>query len=74
MKIPKVWNFDDQQVAENFDSHVRGQLPWYDLVSRAVGLIGSHYITEGGLFTTSALPQEIWGVSSNPFYRRVVRI
>ena len=30
MEIPKNWSFASQEVAKNFDNHVREQLPWYD--------------------------------------------
>ncbi len=49
MKIPAQWTFNDAVVAQSFDSHVREQLPWYELVSEAVFHIGGHYIPEGGL-------------------------
>lgn len=47
--IPKNWSFRTKSVANNFDSHVREQLPWYDLLTSAVAHIGRHYIPEGGL-------------------------
>jgi tRNA (cmo5U34)-methyltransferase len=49
MKIPTNWTFDDTDVAANFDSHVREQLPWYDIVSTAIAQIGNHYIPETGV-------------------------
>jgi len=48
MKIPKNWSFKTNEVAQNFDSHVREQLPWYDLATRLVAHIGRHYIGENG--------------------------
>lgn len=47
--IPPQWSFDSQQVAENFDAHVREQLPWYDLVTAGIAQIGRHYIPEAGM-------------------------
>jgi tRNA (cmo5U34)-methyltransferase len=35
-------------VAQHFDSHVREQLPWYDLATNAVAHLGRHYIPRGG--------------------------
>tara|TARA_R110000772_G_scaffold9921_6_gene32186 strand:- start:6163 stop:6861 length:699 start_codon:yes stop_codon:yes gene_type:complete len=49
MKIPTNWTFDNTDVAANFDSHVREQLPWYDIVSNAIAQIGNHYIPENGV-------------------------
>jgi tRNA (cmo5U34)-methyltransferase len=49
MKIPTNWTFDNTDVAANFDSHVREQLPWYDIVSTAIAQIGNHYIPEYGV-------------------------
>ncbi len=34
--------------ASTFDSHVREQLPWYELASAAMGLIARKYIPKGG--------------------------
>lgn len=47
--IPAEWTFSTPSVAQGFDSHVREQLPWYDLVTQAVVQIGRHYIGNGGL-------------------------
>lgn len=43
------WTFDTPSVADAFDSHVREQLPWYDLVTQAIVQIGRHYIGRHGL-------------------------
>lgn len=48
MKIPAEWTFSSNEVASNFDSHVREQLPWYDMATDAVALIARHYIPERG--------------------------
>tara|TARA_R110000803_G_scaffold32247_5_gene71237 strand:- start:1241 stop:1900 length:660 start_codon:yes stop_codon:yes gene_type:complete len=40
MKIPSSWTFKSKEVAKNFDSHVREQLPWYNLAT----FICRHYI------------------------------
>lgn len=47
--IPDRWTFEDQKVAAIFDRHVREQLPWYDLATKAVAQIARHYIGAGGL-------------------------
>lgn len=48
MDIPQEWTFNTSGVADEFDAHVREQLPWYDLVTDAIVQIGRHYISEGG--------------------------
>ncbi len=48
MNIPKNWTFQNKEVAANFDSHVREQLPWYDIATQAVAHLGRHYIPRGG--------------------------
>lgn len=51
MKVPAEgeWSFDADGVADAFDSHVREQLPWYDLATDALLHIARHYIPENGL-------------------------
>lgn len=50
MEIPKPyeWTFKNQGIAEEFDSHVREQLPWYDLATEVAAHIARHYIPPGG--------------------------
>lgn len=49
MKIPEYWTFKNSEVADNFDNHVREQLPWYDLATDAVIHFIRHYLPENGL-------------------------
>lgn len=49
MEIPNNWTFKDQGVAAGFESHVREQLPWYELITGAVAHIARHYIPDHGL-------------------------
>jgi tRNA (cmo5U34)-methyltransferase len=42
----KDWTFKD--FADDFDGHVREQLPWYDLVTEAVAFIAKNYIPKCG--------------------------
>lgn len=49
MKIPSEWTFHSEEIAANFDDHVRSQLPWYDLASIAVAEIARSFIPSGGL-------------------------
>lgn len=50
LKIPQpgAWSFKDAGVANDFDRHVREQLPWYDIATGIVAHIGRAYIPEGG--------------------------
>jgi tRNA (cmo5U34)-methyltransferase len=47
--MPKNWTFENPEVARQFDEHVREQLPWYELLTKGIGLIARHYISQGGL-------------------------
>jgi tRNA (cmo5U34)-methyltransferase len=49
MKIPADWTFQNIDVAQGFDDHVREQLPWYDLATGAAAHIARHYIPNHGL-------------------------
>jgi tRNA (cmo5U34)-methyltransferase len=48
LDIPQNWTFKSGNIAENFDAHVREQLPWYDMATAAVAHIARHYMPEGG--------------------------
>lgn len=43
------WTFKNRNVADNFDQHVREQLPWYDLATGIVAHVGRHYLPQRGL-------------------------
>lgn len=45
----KSWTFNTPEIAGTFDSHVREQLPWYDMVSDAVAYITRNYLPEFGI-------------------------
>src|SRR5882672_1662700 len=50
LNIPKGdWTFKNSNVAANFDSHVREQLPWYDLATGVVAHVGRHYLPKNGV-------------------------
>lgn len=49
MKIPNNWTFESTEIANNFDNHVREQLPWYDLATQSIIHIARHYIPNKGL-------------------------
>lgn len=48
IEIAGSWTFNTDSVADNFDSHVREQLPWYSIVTRGLVTIAREYIPEGG--------------------------
>jgi tRNA (cmo5U34)-methyltransferase len=48
-EIPHDWTFKNLAVAENFDRHVREQLPWYELTTGVIAHVARHYIPEGGM-------------------------
>ena len=43
------WTFKTEEIANTFDSHVREQLPWYDMATDAVAYIVKNYLQSGGL-------------------------
>jgi tRNA (cmo5U34)-methyltransferase len=47
-EIPRDWSFKRSDVAAAFESHVREQLPWYDLVSGAIAHIVRAYLPKRG--------------------------
>jgi tRNA (cmo5U34)-methyltransferase len=47
----KSWTFESKEIAETFDSHVREQLPWYDLVTDAVVYIARNYMPHNCVVT-----------------------
>lgn len=49
MNIPDQWTFKSASVAAGFDSHVREQLPWYELATQLVAVIGRHYISQSSI-------------------------
>lgn len=46
VEIPQTWSFKDKSVANNFNSHVREQLPWYDHASRLVAFYAQSYLMD----------------------------
>lgn len=49
MKIPKEWTFEDDEVAAKFEEHVREQLPFYEMMTRAVAHVVAHYLPKKGV-------------------------
>lgn len=47
--VPKEWTFKTPAVAAAFDSHVREQLPWYDLATGVVAHIARSYVPTKGV-------------------------
>lgn len=55
MEIPESWTFKNTSIANNFEKHVREQLPWYDFVTSAVVHIVRHYLpTNGSIYDIGA--------------------
>lgn len=49
VEVPRDWTFKSTAIAQDFDRHVREQLPWYDLATNAVGFMVRQYLERGGL-------------------------
>lgn len=49
LKVPAEWSFKTPVVAAAFDSHVREQLPWYEIATGAVAHIARCYIPQNGV-------------------------
>ena len=51
MEIPSEggWTFENSEIANAFDDHVREQLPWYDLATGVVAHIVRHYLPNKGV-------------------------
>lgn len=47
-EVPSHWTFKSPHVAKHFNSHVREQLPWYDIATNAVAHFARHYVPSGG--------------------------
>lgn len=47
--ISRDWTFKSADVAAQFDSHVREQLPWYDHATGAIAHLVRHYLPYDGL-------------------------
>ena len=47
LNISKDWTFKDESVADNFMDHVRGQLPFYDLVVESICKIARNFVKVG---------------------------
>lgn len=49
MEIGRSWTFKTDDVAKNFDEHVKEQLSWYDMLSSLVVIIARHFMPENAL-------------------------
>lgn len=50
MNIPDNWTFKNADIAESFDSHVREQLPWYNIATSMTAHFVRNYLPENGVF------------------------
>lgn len=48
-QTPVTWSFNNEDVADAFDGHVRAQLPWYSVLSRFTAEIAASFIPNHGL-------------------------
>lgn len=48
LQVPEEWTFKTPEIARAFDSHVREQLPWYDMATGAVAHIARCFIPHEG--------------------------
>ncbi len=49
LAVPAEWTFKSKAVAAAFDSHVREQLPWYDIATGIVSHLARSYVPRGGV-------------------------
>lgn len=51
MNIPNEgeWSFNNENIAKNFNNHVKEQLPWYDMATDIVCHFVKHYLPNDGL-------------------------
>lgn len=74
LAIPADWTFQSSNVAENFDLHVREQLPWYELATGIVAHLGRHYLPKDGLmYDVGASTGNITKALEREIMSRVVR-
>lgn len=48
LRIPEHWTFASENVAKNFDAHVRETLPWYTLATGIVAHVARCYVPQDG--------------------------
>jgi tRNA (cmo5U34)-methyltransferase len=74
LEIPTDWTFKNSSVANNFETHVREQLPFYELVTGAVAHLVRHYLTENGtLYDIGASTGNITRVLAETIKSRNIR-
>lgn len=49
LAVPAEWTFRSRAVAAAFDSHVREQLPWYDVATGIISHLARSYVPRGGV-------------------------
>ena len=49
LEVPAEWTFKSRAVAAAFDSHVREQLPWYDVATGIVSHLARAFVPQGGV-------------------------
>lgn len=48
LKVPAEWTFKTPAIAKAFDSHVREQLPWYEMATGAVAHVARCFVPQNG--------------------------
>ena len=63
----KLWTFKGKEVAEGFDSHVRGQLPFYSMVLDSIVSMAKNFLPENGALADL-------GCATGNFYSRAIEM
>ena len=50
MNIPDEWTFKSDEIADEFDCHIREQLPWYNMATSMTIQIARNYLPDNGVF------------------------
>jgi len=54
MKIPENWTFKNKEVADNFNNHVREQLPWYNMATDMTCQLARSYLQDNSVLLDMA--------------------
>ena len=68
--VPDEWSFNDSDVIEHFDTHVRESLPWFDIATEAVAHIARCFVPRGGIIIDVGAATGNIGRALNPILRQ----
>lgn len=68
--VPDEWSFNDPDVIEHFDTHVRESLPWFDIATEAVAHIARCFVPRGGIIIDVGAATGNIGRALNPILRQ----